>query len=102
MTPGSQEWMHLGEPGESGFPVTGGYEEYSEVRWRSPGWKENYAVARISDHAVKLTATLADGRIYPHQKLAEWLREYGEHFHGALYEGVMGSIIDALAERYDP
>jgi imidazolonepropionase-like amidohydrolase len=45
---------------------------------------------------------IADGRIYPRQTLDGWLRQYGEHFRSAVYEGVMGSVVNALAKRYDP
>jgi hypothetical protein len=49
-----------------------------------------------------IDTVIAGGRIYPHATLDAWLSEYREHFHGAVYERVMGSIVDVLAKRYDP
>jgi hypothetical protein len=54
------EWLHQARPHEHDFPFAGGYEEYSESRWRTPGWKERYAVER-GDGALRLTAQLENG-----------------------------------------
>ncbi len=42
-------------------PDNGGYEEYSETGYRSPGWHENYKANRISDNTVELEADLENG-----------------------------------------
>ncbi len=42
-------------------PQEGGYEEYSENGYRSPGWQEAYTVAERSDRGVTLTADLRNG-----------------------------------------
>ena len=42
-------------------PTEGGYEEYSESGYRSPGWSEAYTVTEHSDRAVTLEANLRNG-----------------------------------------
>ncbi|NQT89498.1 DUF4838 domain-containing protein, partial [bacterium] len=42
-------------------PETGGYEEYSQGEYRSPGWSEPYKALARSDRSVTLEATLKNG-----------------------------------------
>ncbi len=42
-------------------PLRGGYEEYSQADYRSPGWREAYAVTSQSDHSISLEAKLKGG-----------------------------------------
>lgn len=55
------EWMHTGEPAQAEYPFCGGYEEYSEHIWRSPGWNEAYEIERRTDDELVLSATLENG-----------------------------------------
>jgi hypothetical protein len=41
--------------------AAGGYEEYSESGYRSPGWQDVYAVTDRSDRAITLEAALSNG-----------------------------------------
>src|SRR5690606_3948791 len=54
------DWMHKSPCNQVGFPNCGGYDEYTEAAWRSPGWNEHYD-CRTQDGALTLTATLANG-----------------------------------------
>ena len=49
--------------GEEGAwePGMGGYEEYSESGYRSPGWTERYNVVEKTDTSIKLEAKLKNG-----------------------------------------
>ncbi len=49
--------------GEEGawIPDAGGYEEYSETGYRSPGWSENYRVAAKTADSVTMVAQLKNG-----------------------------------------
>lgn len=42
-------------------PSEGGYEEYSEGEYHSPGWTESYSVRDRSDRGLTLEATLGNG-----------------------------------------
>ncbi len=55
-----REWMHLPQPLELDYPFTGGYEEYSELQWHSPGWRNEYAFEKTED-AIHLQAALENG-----------------------------------------
>jgi len=55
------DWIHLGQPVQIDYPYSGGYEEYSEHQWRTPGWNEPYIVEAQSAEAVTLSATLENG-----------------------------------------
>lgn len=55
-----RDWMHAAAPDEPGYPVAGGYEEYSQVRWRSPGWSEPF-VADVRADGLAMSATLPGG-----------------------------------------
>ncbi|MCC7191255.1 MAG: DUF4838 domain-containing protein [Phycisphaeraceae bacterium] len=60
LTTGGAEWLHIAHPTEQDYPFAGGYEEYSQSRWRSPGWGETYTANAQEDSAV-FTATLENG-----------------------------------------
>ena len=49
--------------GEEGawLPDAGGYEEYSEAGYRSPGWREAYTVMERSESAITVQADLRNG-----------------------------------------
>jgi len=53
------DWFRLPAPLDLDSPVSGGYEEYSERRWRTPGWSEPYACKR-DNNSLLLTATLSN------------------------------------------
>jgi len=55
------EWIHAGEPEQIDYPYTGGYEEYSEHRWRRPGCNEDYRVEHRSGDELALSAALENG-----------------------------------------
>jgi hypothetical protein len=57
-----RDWMHRARPSEPGFPTAGGYEEYSQARWRSPGWAEAYACWAHAATA-DLSAALGEGLV---------------------------------------
>lgn len=61
------EWMYPGSTDDSDYPCAGGYEEYSEPRWHSPGWCENFKTEATADEA-RMEALLTNGlhlrRIY--------------------------------------
>lgn len=42
-------------------PSLGGYEEYSTVEYRSPGWSEEYKVTEKTDRSIALEASLSNG-----------------------------------------
>ena len=42
-------------------PLDGGYEEYSENGYRSPGWSEAYSVTEKSDRAITMEVALRNG-----------------------------------------
>jgi hypothetical protein len=42
-------------------PAEGGYEEYSQGGYRSPGWNESYMVSDKTDRSVTLKAVLRNG-----------------------------------------
>lgn len=54
------DWMRHASPLSLGYPFSGGYEEYSEVVWRSPGWKENYS-AEADNASITMVADLENG-----------------------------------------
>jgi hypothetical protein len=56
----NENWMHLALPFEPDYPFAGGYEEYSQAQWHSPGWRDEYSVS--SDGAsAHLSANLQNG-----------------------------------------
>jgi len=62
-----REWMFAGAPDDLVYPIAGGYEEYSEEIWHSPGWNEIYELER-NETSIQLRADLRNGirlqRIY--------------------------------------
>ncbi len=42
-------------------PLNHGYEEYSEIGYRSPGWREAYTITRQTDRELVLSADLNNG-----------------------------------------
>ncbi len=54
------DWMHWPLPRESDLPFAGGYEEYSEQHYRSPGWSDVFD-AKVSGSSVELSAKLKNG-----------------------------------------
>ena len=55
-----QEWLRAPQPLDGDTPLAGGYEEYSERAWRSPGWSESYQ-SRRDGQTVTLSAMLGNG-----------------------------------------
>lgn len=55
------DWMHTGHPDQIDYPCAAGYEEYSEHRWRTPGWNEDYQVERQTAAELQLSAPLING-----------------------------------------
>lgn len=55
------EWMHWGLPDQSDYPLAGGYEEYCDPRWRSPGWREPYDVVAVTGRSIHVMAHLDRG-----------------------------------------
>jgi|GEM_PF-290719 len=59
--PTNKELMRVyGKPG-SLQPKQGGYEEFSNLGYRSPGWSDVYSVSDQSNTSIKLEATLPNG-----------------------------------------
>ncbi|NOY82348.1 MAG: DUF4838 domain-containing protein [Kiritimatiellaeota bacterium] len=54
-------FKRFGDPDRGFEPAEGGYEEYSESGYRSPGWDESYRVTFQSDTAVTMAAELGNG-----------------------------------------
>lgn len=54
------EWMHAGETEQIDYPCAGGYEEYSEHRWRTPGWNEEYRIEERRPDMLAITAQLVN------------------------------------------
>lgn len=54
------DWMHQPPCSQVGFPNCGGYDEYTEAPWRSPGWCEHYT-CQTEERSIVLTATLGNG-----------------------------------------
>ncbi len=57
---GKEILKRFGTP-EALEPAEGGYEEYSDAGYRSPGWVEVYTVKEQSERAATLEATLKNG-----------------------------------------
>lgn len=55
-----REWLRLPRPLDGDTPVAGGYEEYSESRWRTPGWSEPYEMRQHASQ-ILLSADLRNG-----------------------------------------
>lgn len=55
------EWIHAGHPEQVDYPFSGGYEEYSTHRWRSPGWNEDFRIEHQAPEELVLAARLAQG-----------------------------------------
>lgn len=58
LSTGDVEWIHAGEPEQIDYPYAGGYEEYSEHRWRRPGCNEDFQVERQTADELVLFAVL--------------------------------------------
>jgi hypothetical protein len=54
------EWLHAAPIHANDYPFCGGYEEYSEAKWHSPGWSEDYHCELTKDTA-HLSANLSNG-----------------------------------------
>ncbi len=54
-------FKRFGDPIRGFEPAEGGYEEYSEPGYRSPGWNEPYRVSSRSETTVTMTAELGNG-----------------------------------------
>ncbi|MBI2301628.1 MAG: DUF4838 domain-containing protein, partial [Armatimonadetes bacterium] len=62
---GEQELLQVVETKEGLDPTTGGYKEFSESGYQSPGWTEPYEVVKQSDTAVTLrSARLRNGLVF--------------------------------------
>lgn len=59
--PANREMMKVVGTPEALLPTEGGYEEYSEGTYRSPGWSESYTVTERTDHSLTLGAALRNG-----------------------------------------
>ncbi|MFP4056620.1 MAG: DUF4838 domain-containing protein [Candidatus Brocadiia bacterium] len=60
--PTGRDILHRVRTPDGGYvPDAGGYEEYSQGSYRSPGWNEAYRVAARDERSVTLQATLANG-----------------------------------------
>jgi hypothetical protein len=53
------DWMYRAVPSEPSFPVAGGYEEYTQANWRSPGWQESF-VCEKGENVLWLNALLGN------------------------------------------
>ncbi|HID07965.1 MAG TPA: DUF4838 domain-containing protein [Armatimonadetes bacterium] len=53
--------LRVASPNDPLYPGTGGYEEYSEGEYRTPGWEETFAVEKHTERAVTLSAKLRNG-----------------------------------------
>jgi hypothetical protein len=49
-----------------------------------------------------IDTVIAAGRVYPKQTLDAWVERHRAHFHGWLYDTVMGAVAETLAGRYEP
>jgi len=58
---GDRDLLKLNGKPEAWDPTDGGYEEYSEGAYRSPGWNEAYVVKEKSERGITLEATLSNG-----------------------------------------
>jgi len=56
-----REFMDVSSSAAGIDPTVGGYEEFSESNYRSPGWNERYEVTDRSAGAITLRAGLANG-----------------------------------------
>lgn len=56
-----RDLLRLPEPGEPGYPASGGYEEYSGRDYRSPGWREEFEVIEKGPNFLVLRAKLENG-----------------------------------------
>ncbi len=62
---GQRELLQLVRHGDEVEPTTGGYKEFSESGYQSPGWNEPYEVVERSATAVKLRSRpLANGLVF--------------------------------------
>jgi hypothetical protein len=59
--PGSVDLLKLYGRLDAPNPADGGYEEYSESGYRSPGWTETYQVTSQDEHGLTLKAKLSNG-----------------------------------------
>jgi hypothetical protein len=59
--PGNQDMIYLAGSPEAYDPTTGGYEEFSEGDYRTPGWNEPYKVIAQSANSLTLQATFSNG-----------------------------------------
>ena len=53
--------LHVADRNDPLYPGVGGYEEYSESGYRSPGWSEEYRVEETTSGSAVLVARLKNG-----------------------------------------
>lgn len=61
LLPMGLDLLNLHGEEDAWLPDAGGYEEYSEAGYRSPGWSEAYTVTERSESAISLQADLRNG-----------------------------------------
>lgn len=59
--PANQQLMRVGGTPQALSPTDGGYEEYTEGGYRTPGWSENYAVTQKTPTSLTVAANLRSG-----------------------------------------
>lgn len=59
--PSGRDLIKLFGTKEALDPTNGGYEEYSQAEYRSPGWNEPYTVREQSERVLTLVANLGNG-----------------------------------------
>lgn len=59
--PDNRQLLRVAGTPQALSPGEGGYEEYSEGGYRSPGWSENYFVIQRSEHSLTLRTMLRSG-----------------------------------------
>jgi len=61
LKPSSRDLIKLYGKEGAWDPTEGGYEEYSEEGYRSPGWSEAYSVVEKTDRSIRLECRLKNG-----------------------------------------
>lgn len=59
--PDNRQLMRVGGEPSALSPTDGGYEEYTEGGYRTPGWSENYAVTQKTPTSLTVAANLRSG-----------------------------------------
>ncbi|MEN6546827.1 MAG: DUF4838 domain-containing protein [Armatimonadia bacterium] len=59
--PTNRELFRVGGEGGKLMPAEGGYEEYSQGSYRTPGWSEGYTIAQVDSRSVTLQSNLRNG-----------------------------------------